>query len=442
MPVTVIGMGMSPTDLTAARLRLIGEAEVLVGGRRHLAYFPDTKAETREISGDLPALADFLKDRAHRRVVVLASGDPLFHGIGAYLVSALGPDRVDIHPNITSVAAAFARIKRPWKDAALVSLHARDAEADTRLLAACHRARRQREGYHPVAVLTGPDAAPGNPSGAGPAHIASLLLHHGMGNFRLCVLARLGEADESVEWLSPAEAEHRRFPEPNVVILEPICEPKCDPVSEGASGPACSDVKRPAPRLYPGMPETAFEHERELITKAEVRAVSLSKLRLDDPALVLWDLGAGSGSVSVEAGFFLGEGRILAVERHPARAAMIRRNAARFGVDNLEVVLADLPGGLDGLPAPDRVFVGGGGRRLPEILEKAASRLTPGGVMVVNTVLLETLDAARQTLTRLGFTVETIQVQINATSPMPYGERLAARNPVWIITATMGEKNP
>jgi precorrin-6Y C5,15-methyltransferase (decarboxylating) len=181
------------------------------------------------------------------------------------------------------------------------------------------------------------------------------------------------------------------------------------------------------------MAEDRFSHQQGLITKAEVRAVVLSKLRLDAPDLCLWDLGAGSGSVAVEAACFLRRGRIIAVERSPERIADIRANKRRFGLLNLEIVQAELPGGMEALPRPDRVFIGGGGRALPAILKRAADSLRPGGVLAVNTVVLESLQAARAGMNECGLAPETVQVQISRARDMPHGQRLQAENPVWIL---------
>ena len=170
-----------------------------------------------------------------------------------------------------------------------------------------------------------------------------------------------------------------------------------------------------------------------MITKSEIRAISLSKLRLTTDQ-VLWDLGAGSGSVAVEAGLIIKKGQIIAVEKKSERVAQIKNNQKKFGVGNLEVVQAELPAGLDKLPRPDRVFIGGGGRRLKSIITAAAQYLKPGGGIVVNTVLIPNVETARATLEGLDFNTEINQVQINRSRPMPWAERLEALNPVWIIS--------
>jgi precorrin-6Y C5,15-methyltransferase (decarboxylating) len=182
-----------------------------------------------------------------------------------------------------------------------------------------------------------------------------------------------------------------------------------------------------------GAPDEWFDHHRGLITKPEVRAVALAKLRLE-PGQVFWDLGAGSGSVAIESSLFIGKGRIVAVEKDPCRVEQIKANARRFAVRNLRVVQAVLPAGLARLPKPDRIFIGGGGRDLVSIVSEAARHLEPGGIVVVNTVLMQSVHDASAALRRLGFATEMIQVQIQRSEPMPWSERLEALNPVWIIT--------
>lgn len=396
--VTVIGIGTGRQDLTARHWELIRRADILMGGRRHLDMLDDVPVPKEEIGGHMQATVDFIRQRmADRRIVVLASGDPLFFGIGAVLTRQLGAELVDIHPNISSVAAAFARIGEPWSRARVVSLHGRDT------LSGLLQALRTEQ---PVAVLSDPRHSP--------AWLAGRLQDVGLDHVALAVCERLGADDEKVAWYTPQQAAAGTFAEPNVVILKPTAFSGIQP-------------------LHLGMDEDFFQHERGLITKSEVRAVSLAKLRLR-PGLTLWDLGAGSGAVGIEASLLLGAGRVIAVEQKAQRTAHIRDNARRAGVYNLEVVQAVLPAGMEKLPQPDRIFIGGGGRGLRTLMEVAAARLAPKGVMVVNTVLLANLNAALETMQTSGLDAEVVQVQISRGRPMPWSSRLAAENPVWIIS--------
>ena len=394
--VVVIGMGLSSGDLTAAHLDLIRSADILMGGRRHLVDFESLAVQKEVITGRIDDAIAFIRQHIdRRRIVVLASGDPLFFGIGARISSEFGADRVTIWPNVTSVAAAFARINLPWSESRIVSLHGRDRKWT--ILAAL------KEGV-PVAVLTDHHHTPD--------WLAGWLRDRGVFDVNLAVFEQLGMPDEVFGWYGLGQAIERRFARPNVVILKP-------------------DQVQAKPWL--GMDDDLFDREKGLITKSEVRAVALSKLALG-PGQTLWDLGAGSGSVGIEAAALLGAGRIVAVEQKPSRVAQIRANARRLGVFNLDVVQAQLPDGLDGLPRPDRIFVGGGGKRLPAVISAAAGYLPPDGIMVVNTVLLANLTAAIDALEAAGFEPGITQVQISNSKPMPWSRRFEPQSPVWIIT--------
>ncbi len=399
-PVSIIGVGMTAEDLTARHLELIDQADVLVGGMRLLNLFADSKAQKKTIGKDIDDVINFVKqEMKHNRVVVLASGDPLYFGIGRRLVNAIGADKIRVYPNISSVAAAFARIKEPWDDVRVISLHGRKNTSDLyRIL----------ETENKIAVFTDPKH--------NPAWLAAQLLEDLYGNFQLCVLEALGSPAEKVSWLSPAEAAGGKFRNPNMVVL------KRRPVDTGTKT-----------TLVLGAPDSWYDHHKGLITKSEIRAITLAKLRLSTDH-ILWDLGAGSGSVAVEAALFIKKGKIYAVEKQAERVAQIKTNQKRFGIRNLTAIQADLPQGLALLPQPDRIFIGGGGRRLKSIIKAAAQYLKPAGVMVINTVLMPNVEAARLTLEKLGFEAEVIQAQINRSKPMPWAARLEALNPVWIIT--------
>jgi precorrin-6Y C5,15-methyltransferase (decarboxylating) len=443
IPVHVIGLGMSPEDLTPKALEVIREAQVLLGGRRLLGYFPEHSAR-KIILGKDPegALAQIPALAADHRVVVLASGDPLFYGVGPLVVKLLGPEQVVVHPNITGVQAACAKLKTAWQDAAIISLHGRTFEP---LEAALDRAEK-------LIVYTDPEHTP--------AAIARLLLARGRDAAQLCVLEDLGQEMERVTRLSPEEAQNREFSPLNmVVILAPRVTVKQalnvganlvfaldagrtqgSPLRDGLgseidSPPLDAAPSQPGtPRLHLGLPEEAFAHQRGLITKAEVRAVVLAKLELS-PGLALWDVGAGCGSVGLEASLLMPGGRIIAVEQEPERAGQIRANREKFGVGNLEVVCGRAPECLAGLPAPQRVFIGGGGRNLEGILGEVMGRLDRGGKIVLTAALLETLETARTVFSAAGWNMEVVQLQVSRSQPLGEGTYMQALNPVWIVTA-------
>lgn len=399
-PVVIIGMGMTPEDLTAGHLKKIADADILVGGKRVLNHFKDSKARKKTIGKDIDSILSFVKhEMKNQRIVVLASGDPMFFGIGARMVDVLGAENILIHPNISSVSAAFARLKEPWSDVRVISLHGKKNE---RLLL------KALEKEDKIAVFTDPKN--------NPAWLAERLIEKKILNFKMCVLEALGSESEKINWYPLRKAAKMKFSDPNMVVL------KRSP-TEGARKMS----------LCLGAPDSWYDHRRGLITKSEVRAITLSKLRLATDH-ILWDLGAGSGSVAIEGALFIKNGKIIAVEKDTARIDHIKNNQKRFGVNNLKIFHANLPDGLADLPPPDRVFIGGGGRHLEDIITTAAQYLKPNGIIVINTVLIPNIYLALKTLKRLGFETDCIQIQISRSQEMPWAARLEAQNPVWIIS--------
>ncbi len=354
----------------------------------------------KTIDRHLKDVVDFVKKQmASRSIVVLASGDPLFFGIGAHLIKVLGEENVVIYPNISSVAAAFARIKEPWSNVRVVSLHGRNNEGV--IFDALEK-------ENVVAVLTDPKNSP--------ARLARRLIEEEYVTFKMCVLESLGTTAERVNWYRLDRAAEMAFTDPNLVILKRSSK---DP----------ENIKA----LHLGTPDNYYHHQQGLITKSEIRAITLSKLRLLKDH-VLWDLGAGSGSISIEASLLVPAGKVFALEKNPQRVRHIEINKGRFEVKNLEVVHAVLPAGLAQLPPPDRIFIGGGGRDLQKIISAAATFLKLDGLIVINTVLMQNVQAATETLETLDFKTSIVQVQISRSRNMPWGDRLEALNPVWIIS--------
>ena len=202
--------------------------------------------------------------------------------------------------------------------------------------------------------------------------------------------------------------------------------------------PEPGEVSPARPALHLGLPEAALVHQAGLITKAEVRAVVLAKLALL-PGQILWDVGAGCGSVGLEASLLVPGGEDFCGGAPPGAGRPDRRQPGPLGVDNLEVVCAPAPVGLATLPDPQRVFVGGGGPEIGAIIQEAVRRLAPEGRVVVTAALLETLDAARNALDQAGWEVEVVQLQVSRSHPLAGGTALQALNPVWIVTGFPGE---
>ncbi|WP_053912659.1 bifunctional cobalt-precorrin-7 (C(5))-methyltransferase/cobalt-precorrin-6B (C(15))-methyltransferase [Streptomyces sp. TP-A0875] len=394
--VTVVGTGVgAPADGVPAGTRLV------VGGRRHLDAVPLPEGARRIVLGPLAPALDAIAEHVAdgRPVVVLASGDPGFFGIVRALAERLGPERLDVRPGVSSVAAAFARAGLPWDDAVVASAHGRDPRTAANLCRA-----------HPkVAVLTGP--------GAGPAELGAVL-----GDLPrvLVVASALGTGAERVERVTPAEAAARDWgPAVNVVLC--LDETRAVGTVRTVAGPA----RRPAGWA---LEETEFAHRDSMITKFEVRALALARLG-PRPGDLVWDVGAGSGSVAVECAR-LGAA-VTAVEKSPDGVARIGANAAAHGV-TVHVVHGTAPGALAALDDPDAVFVGGGGRDLPAVVAACARRARRAVVVAV--AALDRVPAARAALAGAGLECGGVLLQSSRLAPLP-GDvtRLAAGNPVFLL---------
>lgn len=403
--IDIIGTGLGVDDLTPKHLGLIRACDILVGGERHLQWFHDLGKQTIPVKGPIGKLVEAIREKMSRnRIVVLASGDPLFYGIGSTLIQYFDKAQLNIHSNISSVSAAFAAIKEPWHDAAVISLHGqKEAEA-------LSFSRLSTE--NKIAVLTSPVMHPGI--------IAEKCIREGIQDFRLCVLENLGAGGrEKISWFENMDlVKQQSFQDPNIVVLLRREQEN-------------SNVSR---ETYIGMEDSRFTHSQGLITKSEVRCVTLSKLRLVKKDHVLWDIGSGSGSVGIEASFLIPRGRVYAVEKHPGRIPDIVHNIKHFHCSNVKVVHAEFPDGMEGLNPPDRIFIGGGGENMARIMDLCCEKLAPAGIIVINTVLLQTISATLAGLEKHGFSTEVVQIQVSRSKAMPYGDRLEASNPVWIIS--------
>jgi precorrin-6Y C5,15-methyltransferase (decarboxylating) len=377
-------------------LEVIGTAEVLIGHQRHLDLFGDFAGEKR-LLGDLAEMLDFLK-RTGKRTVVLGSGDPNFFGVARFLLRNLPKERVEIYPNVTSVQYAFAQIKEPWDDAIFVSVHGRGLKGAIDRIVAAEKA----------AVLTDETNTP--------AVIARELLARGADGYEVWLCEDLGMPTEKFTRTDVKGLVELAASPLNIVIFIRTWEP----------------VLAQYPLL--GIADDHFATAKKLITKQEVRAVTLAKLQLQDD-LVLWDVGAGSGSVSIEASNLMPNGKVFALEMNAQHLGFLRDNLKKFVARNVTLVEAFAPEGLDGLPDPDRVFIGGSGGRLEEIVEAVDRRLKAEGMIVLNAVTLDTLTKAVEVLEDHGYAVEVTCVNIAKTKALTEYKMFEAANPVYIIAA-------
>ncbi|MEU5283090.1 precorrin-6y C5,15-methyltransferase (decarboxylating) subunit CbiE [Streptomyces sp. NPDC020755] len=355
-PVSVVGIGADGwPGLSGTAREALREAEVLIGGARQLDLLPPECAGARVAwpSPLRPAVPRLLAEHRERRIAVLASGDPMFYGIGRALAEELGPEGLRVLPHPSSVSYACARLGWPLEDTEVVTLVGRPA---ARLAASLYEGRR-------LLVLSA-DAST-------PATVAALLTERGFGPSGLRVLERLGaEGEAYVDGLAETW-EHPPGDRLNVIAIDCRASAAAEALRLGT---------------VPGLPDEAYEHDGQL-TKRHIRAATLGTLA-PAPGELLWDVGGGSGSIAIEWLRAHPSCRAVSVERDPVRAERITRNAERLGVPALEVVTGPAPAALAGLEAPDAVFIGGG-LTAPGLLDACWEALRPGGRLVANTVTLE-----------------------------------------------------
>jgi precorrin-6Y C5,15-methyltransferase (decarboxylating) len=342
------------------------------------------------------------RNLGRKRMVVLASGDPSFFGIARYLTDRLGGNTVDIIPNVSAMQLAFARIKESWEDAVFVSVHSRPVEDIVNTVCLNNK----------VGVFTDNKHTP--------ADIARVLLEHGVDGYRAYVCQDLGSKEEKIVKTDLKGLCKMKFSPLNVLIL----------LREQSKG---------KPQQIFGLPETSFyRRQYGLITKQEVRAISLAKMRLAEDSIV-WDIGAGSGAVSIEASFLTRKGQVFAIEKNEKDIAIIRKNIKKFNASNVEVVKAFAPDGLGRLQNPTAVFIGGSGGRVKEIIDFVSRRLKPGGRVVINIVALENMSAAVNALKGRGFATDITLVSIARSTKVLELTRFEALNPVFIVTGVKEE---
>lgn len=398
-PIEVIGLGMEPADIPAGAKRLVEDAQVLAGGARLLERFPLHSGRRIVLASPLSkALEAVAQARAEGlAVAVLADGDPLFYGIGKKLLEVFGPEHLRFHPGVTAVQAAAARLGRCLQDAPVVSLHGRSDIGP--LLAALAR---RGEAVVYTDLANSPD------------RIARLLLEQGLIEARLSVLEDMGGPSEQVRHFGPAEAAQEAFSPLNLTVI------------------AMERENRPVAVL--GRSDEFYRKREGLITKWPVRACSLAALRLA-PTDTLWDVGAGCGSVGIEACALLPYGRVYAVERNHDRATAIRENIRRAGAWQVRLVQGEATDVLAGLPDPERIFVGGGLGKGTALLPALCRALKPGGRLVANVVLLSGLNRLLETLASLGWNRDVSHVQASDSTPLAGDLRLRGHNPVFIVAA-------
>lgn len=430
----IIGLGIQgKSSLSQRALNIIENADLLVGGKRHLACFSEFKGKKVVIGSNLNEIVKIIKHDSRlvthdSQIVVLATGDPNFFGIADFLIRNLGKNKVEIIPNVSAMQEAFARIKENWNDARFLSLHGRRQGQGSWVKGhggnVLDNLISEMSYCNKVGIFTDPENTP--------SKIANALLNKGIKDYTAYVCEDLGTEKEKITQGTLSQITKKKFSPLNVMIL--IRKQKHTHALRFAAHD-CSF----------GIPDSEFSHSKGMITKQEIRVISLSKLKLKNNSIV-WDIGAGSGSLSIEAALFARNGMVFAVEKEKKRITHIEKNKKKFLAANLEIIKKNAPVGLKTLPSPDAVFIGGGGKDIGKILDICSKRIKPKGRIVVNAITIETLSSVAAFFKKRRWHMEIISVNIAKTKPVPaclkQGDAanfnlFTACNPVFIIA---GEK--
>ena len=398
-------IGLLPGSLETPKngMTLIAKADVLCGGKRLLENFPKFKGKKIPFASPVKDYACTIEKQLQKgkRVVLLADGDPLLFGIAASLIPLLGRKNVVITPAPSAVQIGASRLGLSWKDFEIVSLHGRDD-------------------FSPLfgAMQRNKDCAVYTDNINTPQAIANRLVNKGIDNYSMTVMAQLGTPEELVVQGSPESFLNFSCADLNIVILT-------------AENKKCS-----APLF--GRADESFLKEKGLITKFPVRSAGIALLDLRDSQTV-WDLGAGCGSVAIEASFIGKNSRFFAVEKESRRVEMIKENVRNFRAWTVEVVGGNMPQALQNLPDPDRIFMGGGIGRDDSVIREAAQRLAPGGRLVVHAILMGSIQRTRDLFEELAWSWQSMQIQASTSDKLAGDIRYKAQNPVTILWADKPE---
>lgn len=404
--IPVVGIGPDGAAGLSARSReLLGAAELVFGSDAALRLLPELPAERIAIGADLPAAVEKLRaNLGRKRIAVVAVGDPLFYGTARYLCEKAGAENFEVVPHVSSMQLAFARIKETWEEAYLTDLSARPLDD------VLDKVRTAET----VGLFTTEDAHP--------ARVARELLARGIDYFTAWVCENLGGKDERITKGELTDIRDMRFDALNILILK--------------RKPNRPDVRRAGAKLRRfGNPDDVFAQSRPktgLITQAEVRAVALAQLDLHSGD-VFWDVGAGSGSVAIEAAALVSPGPSYAIEQDAADYHLIVANAGQFGVGNVRPVFGTAPEVFAGLPAPDAIFVGGNGGEVARLMEACHAALRPGGRLVTNVGTLEMISATYAVLKRLAGRVDVLLMNLARGVEQLEALRFEAVNPTVLL---------
>lgn len=412
--IAVVGIGLDGSHgLTSAAQKVVEQATILAGGKRHLAYFPHHSADKiylTNVRSQINQIAQL--ERAAQSIVILASGDPLFFGLGRLLLEHFDSGKLQFYPHFSSVQLAFNRLQIPWQDATFISVHGRNTD---------ELAKSLKQGKTKIAILTDNHNHPGA--------IARLYLALDLPvNYSFYICENLGDVTENIIHFTPEQVtelaglNNQDFAALNVLILW-----------------RCSQSETISLEDLPliGLPDSSFLSFRDrpsLITKKEIRLAILGELALQANQTV-WDIGAGTGAVSIEIARLSPNSQVYAVEKSDMGATLITKNSRRFQVNNIKSINGKAPEILLDLPNPNRIFIGGSGGNITSILDVCHQKLLPKGIIVMTFATVEYQYQALNWLSPHGWDYRLLQLQISRSTPISHLTRLTPLNPITLVVA-------
>ncbi len=404
--VYIIGIGDDGLDgLTRTALAHLQKANLILGSPSLLKQVDHLPARKVPVTADLDQLAKTVDDFDEGIAVLLTYGDPLFYGTARYLCDRLGKDRFEVLPHVSSMQLAFARVKESWEEAFLSSVTSMPLD---KLVDKIRTSMK-------VGLFTSDEITP--------QAIAQRMLEAGVDYFTIYVCENIGSRDERVTRGTPEEISRESFGLLNVMIL----------VRRSGAPDRPRDLQ--GVRLF-GNRDDLFHQskpKRGLVTGSEIRSLALSELELDTDSIV-WDVGAGSGSVAIEAAQISRDGHVYAIEMDPEDFGLLQENAKRFGVTNVKPVLGEAPGIFEKLPSPDAVFVGGTGRSVTKICQSVWNVLPKGGRIVANVSSLNNVVSLQELFTsEYGVEPEVWMLQVSKLNAQLETVRLESNNPAFLV---------
>ncbi len=405
----VIGIGLDGIEgLTQGVREIIAEASLLIGSDRHLSYFTNHSAQKLKL-GNFQDIIPQIKTRLEENnIVILTSGDPLFFGLGRFLLEELPKDKLLFYPHLSSIQLAFNRVKIPWQDAEIISLHGRNLEQLIPLL---------QQGKEKIGILTDNDNHPGA--------IAQLYLSLDIPtNYQFWVCENLGDnKEEKINCFDDktlANLDAKNFASLNIVIL--------------IKTELSQQIKLEKLPIF-GLPDATFStfcDRPGLMTKREIRLLVLGELELQDKQIV-WDVGAGTGSVSLEVARLCPESQIYSIEKTAIGISLIKKNCKKLRINNIISIQGKAPEILSELPAPNRIFIGGSSGKIEDILELCIKKIKPNGVIVLALATLENITTTLNWLKNTNYQYNLLQIQISRSVSVANLTRFSPLNPVTII---------